>query len=450
MNKIISIKIISIYLFIIFLTGCNSELSEEVVKPTLTLERIDISVSSAGTRGTSKLTLAKGNKQTFIAIGHYSDHSSKVLTDLSIWRSSNENVGYFVESGKLIGKALGVLKITATKDNVTSNTVSVEVSAAVITAIAVTPPSVSVAKGQLTPLMATATYSDTTSSDVSDSVTWTSDDLSTATVTPTGFLSGVNVGQTTITAIKDGVTSNTVSVEVSAAVITAIAVTPPSSTLAKGQLTPLMATATYSDTTSSDVSDSVTWMSDDLSTATVTPTGFLSGVNVGQTMITAIKDGVTSNTVSVDVYTCSITGASCIDIFDTGSGKLFTNSPSKIALHSLGGSVNNGFTQEIGTSGPAGDFFWFTWENASRLCATYSNQGLAGRTNWRLATKNELKLELFKTYGNMFNARGWPVRSSYWSSTSRGPGFINVSLKNGNEGASMGEGELYASCVSVP
>ncbi|MEZ9623962.1 DUF1566 domain-containing protein, partial [Vibrio sp. 10N.261.55.F6] len=159
---------------------------------------------------------------------------------------------------------------------------------------------------------------------------------------------------------------------------------------------------------------------------------------------------VTSNTVNVDVYTCTLTGASCIDIFDTGSGKLFTNSPSKIALHSLGGSVNNGFTQEIGTSGPAGDFFWFTWENASRLCATYGNESLAGRTNWRLATKNELKLELFNTYGNMFNARGWPVRLSYWSSTSRGPGFLNASLKNGNEGASMGEEELYASCVSVP
>ncbi|MCF7498058.1 Ig-like domain-containing protein, partial [Vibrio sp. L5-1] len=278
----------------------------------------------------------------------------------------------------------------------------------------------------------------------------TSEDLSTATVTPTGFLSGVNVGQTTITATKDGVTSNTVSVEVSAAVITAISVTPPSVSVAKGQLTPLMATATYSDTTSSDVSDSVTWTSEDLSTATVTPTGFLSGVNVGQTTITATKDGVTSNTVSVEVYRCTSLGASsCIDLFDTGNGTLFTNSPSKFFLSSIGGSANNGFTQEIGTSGPAGDFFWFSWDNASRLCVTYSNEDLAGRTNWRLATKNELEL-LFNTYGNMFNARGWPVRLNYWSSESRGPGFFNIDLRNGGGGLSLGEEELYASCVSVP
>ncbi|MGF1841570.1 DUF1566 domain-containing protein [Vibrio atlanticus] len=197
------------------------------------------------------------------------------------------------------------------------------------------------------------------------------------------------------------------------------------------------------------MSDSVTWTSEDLSTATVTPTGFLSGVNVGQTTITATKDGVTSNTVSVEVYRCTSVGASCIDIFDTGNGKLFTNSPSKLFLFSIGGSANNGFTQEIGTSGPAGDFFWFSWDNASRLCNTYSNEDLAGRTNWRLATKNELEL-LFNTYGNMFNARGWPVRLNYWSSESRGPGFFNIDLRNGGGGLSLGEEELYASCVSVP
>ncbi|MBB1466533.1 DUF1566 domain-containing protein, partial [Vibrio sp. SG41-7] len=178
-------------------------------------------------------------------------------------------------------------------------------------------------------------------------------------------------------------------------------------------------------------------------------TGFMSGVNVGQTTITATKDGVTSNTVSVEISACTLTSTFCIDLFDTGNGKLFTNSPSTLFLSSIGGSVNNGVTQEIGTSGPAGDFLWFTWENASRLCAAYNNRNLAGRTNWRLATKNELE-GLFNTYGNMFNARGWPVRLNYWSSMTVGPGFFNVSLKNGGGGPSLGEEELYASCVSVP
>ncbi|MGR5390982.1 Ig-like domain-containing protein, partial [Vibrio crassostreae] len=214
--------------------------------------------------------MAKGNKQAFIATGYYSDGSSKVLADLSLsaWRTSNEEIGFFSKPGVFsTGNTTGEVAVYLTKDGVTSNTVSVEVSAAFITAISVTPPSVSVVEGQRQQLLATATYSDGTSSDVSDSVTWTSDDLSTATVTPTGFMSGVNVGQTTITATKDGVTSNTVNVEISAAFITAISVTPPSVSVVAGQRQQLLAIATYSDGTSSDVSDSVTWTSDDLSTA---------------------------------------------------------------------------------------------------------------------------------------------------------------------------------------
>ncbi|WP_241824970.1 Ig-like domain-containing protein, partial [Salinivibrio sp. IB872] len=146
---------------------------------------------------------------------------------------------------------MGNTTLTATKDGVTSNTVNVNVSSAVITAIQVTPSPVNVAKGQTEQLTATATFSDGTSSDVSDSVTWGDFDTATATVSSAGLLSAVEVGNTTLTATKDGVTSNTVNVNVSSAVITAIQVTPSPVNVAKGQTEQLTATATYSDGSSS-------------------------------------------------------------------------------------------------------------------------------------------------------------------------------------------------------
>ncbi|CAH6780636.1 BIG2 domain-containing protein [Vibrio chagasii] len=354
-----------LYFSIFLLTGCPLESEEEKkeLKSSITLERIDISASSERTQGTSLLTLVKGNKQSFVAIGYYSDNSSKELTNLNIWRSNNEKVGYFVEPGKLIGNSLGIIAVTAFKDGITSNTVDVEVTNAVITAITVTPSQVSVANGQTQQLLATATYSDGTSSDVSSSVTWTSNEPQTATVTPTGLLSGNAVANTTVE---------------------------------------------------------------------------------------AIKDGITSNTVDVEVYACRRTGTSCVDLFDTGSGTLFTNTPSKMFLDSIGGSVNDGFTQEIGTSSPTGDFYLFDWNKADLLCDTYNTNNIAGRTNWRLATENELR-GLFNANGNMFTARGWAVRLNYWTSTARGPGYYNFSLRNGNSGLTMpGDYTLYASCVSVP
>ncbi|MGR5478176.1 DUF1566 domain-containing protein [Vibrio chagasii] len=152
----------------------------------------------------------------------------------------------------------------------------------------------------------------------------------------------------------------------------------------------------------------------------------------------------------MEVYACRRTGNQCVDLLDTGSGTLFTNSPSKTFLDSIGSSANDGFTQEIGTSGPTGDFYLFDWNKADLLCDTYNTNNIAGRTNWRLATVNELR-GLFNANGNMFTARGWAVRINYWTSTARGPGYYNVSLRNGGSGLTMpGDDTLYASCVSVP
>ncbi|WP_217529451.1 Ig-like domain-containing protein [Vibrio metschnikovii] len=303
----------ALFLIVVFplltlLTGCDSE--GAFSGTTAKLERIDISASPLTTRGVSQLTLAAGNEQAFEAIGYYSDGSSRALTDLSVsdWHTSDQDVGYFNDPGVLIGgDTPGMVTVTATKDGITSNTMNVTVTAAVITAIQVTPATANIAKGQARQLTATATYSDSTSSDVTSSVTWTVDATATATVSPAGLLSGVEVGSATVTATKDGITSNTVNVTVTAAFITAIQVTPATVNIAKGQAQQLTATATYSDSTSSDVTSSVTWTVDATATATVSPAGLLSGVEVGSATVTATKDGITSNTVNVTVTAAVIT-----------------------------------------------------------------------------------------------------------------------------------------------
>ena len=349
---------IVIFPLLMLLTGCNSEgaFSESTVK----LERIDIVASPIKTRGVSELTLAKGNQQSFEAVGHYSDGTSQAFKDLSAldWDSSDSKVGHFDEPG---------------------------------------------------------------------------------------VLSAVEVGNTTLTATKDGVTSNTVNVNVSAAVITSIQVTPSPVNVAKGQTQQLTATATFSDATSSDVSNSVTWTPIDTATATVSSTGLLSAVEVGNTTLTATKDGVTSNTVNVNV--CADFAGTCIDIFNTGTGKLFTNSPSVAYLDSIGGSATDGIFTENGSFGPSGDFYRFNWTNANALCTTYNTLSLGGRTNWRLATRDELKVELYGASGNMFTTRGWPTSISYWSATPDGSRYYSVYLSYVGSYPSR---TRYASCVSNP
>ncbi|WP_131825274.1 Ig-like domain-containing protein [Salinivibrio sp. IB872] len=215
--------------------------------------------------------------------------------------------------------------------------------------------------------------------------------------------------------------------------------------VAKGQTEQLTATATYSDGSSSNVSDSVTWMPIDTATATVDSSGLLSGVELGNTTVTASKDGITSNSVEVNV--CNLAGA-CIDIFDTGSGKLFTNSPSVAYLDSIGGSATNGIYTENGNDGPSGHFYFFNWTNANALCSTYNTLSIGGRTNWRLATRDELKEELFDVFGPMFTARGWPTSYGHWSATPDGTNYFDVVLVNGTVYSVNPSNSDYASCVS--
>ncbi|WP_417884291.1 Ig-like domain-containing protein, partial [Vibrio rumoiensis] len=364
----------------------------------------------------------------------------------------------------------GVTTVTATKDGVTSgNSTTVTVTAAVIDSIQVTPPLVNIAKGQTQQLTATAMYSDGNSSDISDSVTWTPADPATATVTPAGVLTGVKSGVTTVTATKDGVTSgNSTTVTVTDAVIDSIQVTsfsPFPITLVRdengdGENSHVMvrAIATYNDNSTSDITGSVTWTSSDrhIFLPSSSRSGLLVGISKGSAKLTASKDGVTSNTVDVNV--CNSLGEACIDFFpimDDGVGRLYTSSPSVAYLGSIGGSPTNGnideyfFNPDIYDPGPFSlPVYLFNWTNANKLCDTYNLRNIGGRTNWRLPTKNELVSLAIK--GN-FTLWGWPRNTDYWSISRVGDYEPAVYYKQDLEGDlhsdAMSSGN-YVSCVS--
>lgn len=90
--------------------------------------------------------------------------------------------------------------------------------------------------------------------------------------------------------------------------LASIAVTHAAQNISVGGTLQMVATGTLNDGTSSDISASVAWKSDATSTATVSPTGLVTGVSAGSTVITATS-GTFSGTVPVTVVVGAVSAA---------------------------------------------------------------------------------------------------------------------------------------------
>ncbi len=84
-----------------------------------------------------------------------------------------------------------------------SNTVTT--TSATLVSIAVTPNTPSIAKGLTQQLTAMGTYTDGSTVDITSSATWTSANTSASTVTSSGLVTAVDVGDSIVTATKDSI-----------------------------------------------------------------------------------------------------------------------------------------------------------------------------------------------------------------------------------------------------
>jgi uncharacterized protein YjdB len=305
------------------------------------------------------LSAAKGTSEQFTATGTYSDNSTENLTSSAIWSSQNTGVATVTASGLVTAVSSGTSKIQAVSGAV-SGSATLTVTAATLVSIAVTAPSLSIAKGTSEQFTATGTFSDNSTQNLTSSVTWSSQSMPVAMITAGGLAMGVGSGTSKIQAVSGNVTGSA-TLTVTAATLVSIAVTAPSLSIAKGTSEQFTATGTYSDTSTQNITGSVTWSSQSTGVATIAAGGLATAVATGTSKIQAVSGAVSGSA------TLTVTAATLVSIAVTAPSLSIAKGTSE--QFTATGTYSDTSTQNITGS--------VTWSSQSTGVATIAAGGLA-------------------------------------------------------------------------
>jgi len=332
-NTIRKILLSSILVGLIVLVGCGGGRSQGTQPPPPVLKSIQV------TGGSTSLTA--GDSEQMKATGTYSNSTSQDLTASATWNSSDANVCAVTPGGMLTtDKDGGTCLVTASVGSI-SGSLDVNVAPKLVS-IAVTPASSSIAVDTTVQFTAIGTYSDSSTKNLTSSVTWNSSNTSVATVSTTsptaGLAKAIASGSTTVTA-SSGSISGSAALTVTSATAVSIIVTPTAVNLPLGLTQRFAANATFSDGTTQNVTGTATWKSSSTSIASITTSGFATAKNVGTTNITATFDGVSDST----TLTVNAANLSSISI-QPANGSIAQGT--RVQLVAIG-TFNDGGTRDI-------------------------------------------------------------------------------------------------------
>lgn len=294
----------TICLFVAALVGCSSDPAASgnnpgnPGNPGVSLVRVEIAPSNA--------SIATGTDVAFSALAIFSDNSTQNVTDQTIWNSSQSSIASISNTAGSRGLASGLnagsTTISAVFNGIIAST-SLTVSAATINQIQVTPANPSNAVGTQRQFVATAIFSDNSNQNITSSATWSSSNSAVATISNAtgsrGLATANAEGSSTISATFMGVTGGT-TMNVTAATVNAVQITPSNTTIANGSSQQYTATAIFSDSSTQDVTDSTNWSSSQTAVASISNLaanrGLASALGLGTTTISGQFLGVTGTT----------------------------------------------------------------------------------------------------------------------------------------------------------
>ena len=229
-----------------------------------------------------------------------------------------------------------------------------------LTSIAITPTTGTLPLGISQRVAATGTYADGHAADVTDAVTWTSSAPAVADIgAATGLADARTLGTTTLAATSGGV-RGTLSLTTVAATIQAMVLSPAALQTGVGITRRFVATGTFSDGSTADVTASAHWTTQAAGIASVS-NGAASGLALGSTGATATL-GTVSATATIDVTTDTWTAAPAMPT-ERVAGHTATLLPGGRLLVAGGVKSGGGGTAAADLFDPAGA----TWTSAAPM-----------------------------------------------------------------------------------
>ncbi|MFN0064252.1 MAG: beta strand repeat-containing protein [Myxococcaceae bacterium] len=315
-------------------------------------------------------TLPRGTTMQFSAIGTYTDDSTQDITSSVTWSSSAPSIATVSNSAGTKGFANAVNAGTATLTaalGALSDTSDVTVTSATLVSINVTPATPSIPLGQFVQFSATGTYSDATTQDLTAQVTWTSSAPAVATISNVvgtkGRATSVSPGSTTITAAF-GAVSSARTLTVTGAVLVSLVVSPASASVPVTYRRPFTATGTYSDGSTSNVTNLVTWASSNVTVATISNAA---GSN-GLATVSAAGTSTLSATLSGISATATLTGVNATLLSIAVSPANATISVGQTLQLTAVGTFSGGITLDITTQ--------VGWSSQRKRTASVNTTGL--------------------------------------------------------------------------
>src|ERR1700722_6794559 len=265
---------------------------------------------SCGTKGTpetgvtatlAQITIAPANKSIpkgsslqLSATGVFSDGTQQDVTSSVTWEVTPSTVASIDAQGDLDGLGAGVAQVSATYQGIVGNT-STTIGLPALVEIALNSKLSSLPVGESESVTATGTFSDGSTQKLTDSVTWKSSPLTVASITAQGNLKALTQGTAQISATNAGVTGN-LSIAVGPPALLQIAVASTQLSLPVGESELLTATGSFSDGSTQNLTDSVTWSVSPPKVASINAQGDLKALAQGVAQVSATYQGLAGST----------------------------------------------------------------------------------------------------------------------------------------------------------